>query len=75
MLSTTAKQVISCCGENKNGCEVYKTIVIHCQICKFVMFLLPSLSWLLELPKLPNGSLGAVANTELHIMQILRSAL
>ena len=27
-----------------------KNIVFHCQICKFVGFLLPSSSWLLKLP-------------------------
>ena len=49
-----AKQIISRRGKNENVCEMYKneecpckackTIVFHCQICKFVAFLLPT-SW------------------------------
>ena len=57
---TTAKQVISrrkknenVCGMSKNEkctCKACKSIVFHCQICKFVTFLLPSSSWLRKLP-------------------------
>ena len=57
---TTAKQVISRHGKNENACEMSqnekctckecKTFVFHCQICKFVGFLLPSSSRLLKLP-------------------------
>ena len=31
-------------------CKACKSTVFHCQICKFVTFLLPSLSWLLKFP-------------------------
>ena len=31
-------------------CKACKNTVFHCQICKFVGFLLPSSSWLLKLP-------------------------
>ena len=31
-------------------CKACKNTVFHCQICKFVRFLLPSSSWLLKLP-------------------------
>ena len=31
-------------------CKACKTIVFHYQICKFVTFLLPSSSWLRNLP-------------------------
>ena len=34
----------------KCTCEACKNTVFHCQICKFVGFLLPSSSWLLKLP-------------------------
>ena len=34
----------------KCTCEACKIVVFHCQICKFVTFLLPSSSWLLKLP-------------------------
>ena len=57
---TTAKQVISRRRRNENvfkmskdekyTCKACKTTVFHCQICKFVGFLLPSSSWLLKLP-------------------------
>ena len=32
------------------SCKACKNTVFHCQICKFVGFLLPSSSWLLKLP-------------------------
>ena len=61
---TSAKQVISRRRKNENVCEMSKnenctckackSIVFHCQICKFVTFLLPSSSWL---RKLPNNSI------------------
>ena len=57
---TTAKQVISrrrknenVCGMSKNEkctCKAWKSIVFHCQICKFVTFLLPLSPWLRKLP-------------------------
>ena len=60
VVHTTAKQVISCRGKNekvfkvskseKCTCKACKNTVFHCQICKFVGVLLPSSSWLLELP-------------------------
>ena len=55
-----AKQVISRRRKNENvnkmskdekcTCKACKNPVFHCQICKFVGFLLPSSSWLLKLP-------------------------
>ena len=66
----TAKLVISRRENFKNEkvCEMFKhekctckaceTIVFHCQICKFVQFLLTSSSWLLQLP---NGKRWFVA--------------
>ena len=57
---TTANQVISRRGKIANVCQMSKdenctckackTTVFHCQICKFVTFLLPSSSWLLKFP-------------------------
>ena len=38
--------------DEKCTCKACKNTVFHCQICKFVRFLLPSSSWLLKL-KLP----------------------
>ena len=59
VVHTTAKQVISRRTENENvfkmsksekcTCKACKTTVFHCQICKFLTFLLPSSSWLLRL--------------------------
>ena len=60
VVHTTAKQVISRRRKNekifkmskdeKCTYKACKTAVLHCQICKFVGFLLPSSSWLLKLP-------------------------
>ena len=36
--------------EEKCTCKACKNTVFHCQICKFVRFLLPSSSWFLKLP-------------------------
>ena len=62
VVHTTAKKVISRHRKNENvfkmskdercTCKACKNTVFHCQICKFVGFLLPSSSWLLELPSL-----------------------
>ena len=62
VVHSTAKQVISRRRKNQNvfkmskdekfTCKACKHPVFHCQICKFVGFLLASSSWLL---KLPNG--------------------
>ena len=62
VVHTTAKQLISRRRKNENvykmskhekcTCKACKNAVFHCQICKFVRFLLPSSLWLL---KLPNG--------------------
>ena len=62
VVHTTAKQLISRHRKNRNvfkmskaekcTCKACKNTVFHCQICKFVGFLLPSSSWLLELPSL-----------------------
>ena len=58
VVHTTAKQVISRRRENENvfkmskdekcTCKACKNTVFHCQICKYVEFLLPSSSWLLK---------------------------
>ena len=60
VVHTTAKQVISRRRKNENvfkmsknekcTCKACKNTIFHCQICKFVGFLLPSSSWLLKLP-------------------------
>ena len=60
VVHTTAKLVISRPGKNENvfklskdeicTCKACKKYCFHCQICKFVGFLLPSSSWLLKLP-------------------------
>mgnify|MGYP006964766695 CR=1 FL=1 len=62
VVDTTAKKVVSRYWKNKNvfkmwkhwkcTCKARKNTVFHCSICKFVWFLLPSSSWLLELPSL-----------------------
>ena len=39
-----------CQKMKKCTCKACKNTVFHCQICKFVGFLLPSSSWLLKLP-------------------------
>ena len=56
------KKVISRHGKNENvfkmlkdekcTCKACKNTVFHCQICKFLEFLLLSSSWLLKLPSL-----------------------
>ena len=65
---TTAKQVISRRRKNENvfkmskdekcTCKACKNTVFHCQICRFVRFLLPSSSWLLKLPNVFLIQLG-----------------
>ena len=60
VVHTNAKQVISRRRKNENvfkmskdekcTCKACKNTVFHCQICKFVGFLLSSSSWLLKLP-------------------------
>ena len=60
VVHTTAKQVISRRRKTENvlkmskdekcKCKACRNTVFHCQICKFVRFLLPSSSWLLKLP-------------------------
>ena len=62
VVRTTAKKVISRHRKNENvfkmskdekcTCKACKNTVFHCQICKFVGFLLPLSSWLLKLPSL-----------------------
>ena len=69
VVHTNAKQVISRRGKNENvykmsknekcTCKACKNTVFHCQLCKFVGFLLPSSSWLLKLP------------TNIHILILL----
>ena len=39
----------------KCTCKARKNTVFHCQMCKFVGFLLPSLSWLLKIPFKSKG--------------------
>ena len=43
-----------CQKKMKSTCKACKNTVFHCQICKFVRFLLPSSSWLLKLPIKPK---------------------
>ena len=66
VVHTPAKRVISRRRKNENvykmskiekcTCKACKNTVFHCQICKFVGFLLPSSSWLLKLPIVFNGT-------------------
>ena len=68
---TTAKQVISRRRKNENvykmsknekcTCKACKNTVFHCQIYKFVGFLLPSSSWLLKLP-------NKMSNYQSHVL-------
>ena len=41
--------------DEKYTCKACKNTVFHCQICKFVEFLLPSTSWLLKLPNVAHS--------------------
>ena len=41
------ENVVKMSKDEKCTCKACKSIVFHCQICKFVEFLLPSSSWLL----------------------------
>ena len=69
VVHTAANQVISRPGKNEKVCEISKnekctcrackTIVFHCQICKFVTFLLPLSSCALT-PYLHNGDYFAI---------------
>ena len=62
VVHTPEKQVISRRRKNENVFKMSKmksarakrakNTVFHCQICKFVGFLLPSSSWLLKLPNI-----------------------
>ena len=64
VVHTTAKQVISRRRKNENDfkmsknekytCKACKNTNFHCQIRKFVGFLLPLSSWLLKLPNSPR---------------------
>ena len=64
VVHTTAKQVISRRRKNENvykmskneicTCKACTNTVFHCQICKFVGFLLSSSSWFLKLPNADN---------------------
>ena len=60
MLTSSKQLQISRRGKHENVCEMSKnekrtckackTIVFHCQICKFMTLFLPSSSWLRKLP-------------------------
>ena len=74
VVHTPAKQVLSRRRKNENvfkmskdekwTCKAFKNSVFHCQICKFVGFLLPSSSWLLKLPIVsPQQPLGTLTQT------------
>ena len=64
VVHTTAKPDISRRRKNENvfkmskdekcTCKACKNTVFHCQICKFVGFLLPSSLWLLKLHSFAN---------------------
>ena len=56
-----------CQKNEKCTCKVCKTTVFHCQIWKFVGFLLPSSSWLLKLSILGLQG-GFKGNCKMHIM-------
>ena len=69
VVHTTAKQVISRRRKNENvfkmskdekcTCKACKNTVFHCQVCKFVGFLLPWSSWFLKLPDI-DRQLGRI---------------
>ena len=78
VIHTSAKQVISSRRKNENvlkmskdekcTCKACKNTVFHCQICKFVEFLLPSSSRFLKLPNREFKIYDAtVAKTSLKI--------
>ena len=58
------------CEKNETcTCKACKNTIFHCQICKFVEFLLPSSSWLLKLPNNREFEIydATVAKTSLKI--------
>ena len=79
VVHTTAKQVISRRRKNENvfkmtkdekcTCKACKNTFFHCQICKFVGFLLPSSLWSLKLPK-GLAKLGNIVAETLLRMQM-----
>ena len=57
------------CQKMKNArAKRAKNTVFHCQICKFVRFLLPSSSWLLKLPIMREGNNRIRAHDELNLI-------
>ena len=54
--------------DEKCTCEACKNTVFHCQICKFVTFLLLSSSKLLKLPNVVYGNpnMASLANFNLN---------
>ena len=68
VVHTPVKQVISRRRKNENvfkmskdekcTCKACKNTVFHCQICKFVGFLLPLSLWLLKLPNATDTIAG-----------------
>mgnify|MGYP000034810819 FL=1 len=70
VVNTTEKQVISRRRKNENVCNILKnekctckackTSGLHCQICKFVTYLLPSSSWLLKLPIIKKAGIHLI---------------
>ena len=48
--SSRERERLQMSKNEKCTCKACKTIVFHCQICKFVTFLLSSSLWLLQLP-------------------------
>ena len=50
VVERTRINVFKMSKDEKCTCKACKNAVFHCQICKFVGFLLPSSSWLLKLP-------------------------
>ena len=77
VVHSTARQVISRRGKNENVGEMSKnenctskackTVVFHCQICKFVTFLSQSSSWL---RKLANEKYKLYRNKILSLIRI-----
>ena len=73
VVNTTAKQVISRRRKNENvfkmfkiekcTCKACRNTVFHCQICKFVTFLVPSSSWLLKLSNIVGSSIVRSASS------------
>ena len=58
-----------CWWDDKCTCKTCKTIVFHCQIRKFVRFLLPSSSWFLKLTRSQFTTTAATKTSEFCVLE------